>query len=186
MAPSGQITWWLDRLFATPAFLVLFGAALGFGAGRINDWCNARKMKKAFLRAIRAELTTLRQHLSGTLKDASEARDDLLQKGIRKALYVATSFQTGVYTCQVGKLRDVFDPLVLEVIRFYDQLSNLERVKNHIYRRSFDLAALTGSNADKEKEQPLAKDYISSLDEAIKRIKTLLLESEGLISKLPQ
>jgi hypothetical protein len=186
MAPSGQITWWLDRVFATPAFLVLFGAALGFGAGRINDWCNARKMKKAFLRAIRVELTTLRQHLSGTLKDASEARDDLLQKGIRKALYVATSFQTGVYTCQVGKLRDVFDPLVLEVIRFYDQLSNLERVKNHIYRRSFDLAALTGSNADKEKEQPLAKDYISSLDEAIKRIKTLLLESEGLISKLPQ
>lgn len=113
-------------------------------------------------------------------------RNDLLQKGIRKALYLSTPFQTGVYTCQLGKLRDVFDPLVLEVIRFYDQLSNLEKVKNHVARRSFELAALTGSSADKEKEQPLAQDYISSLDEAIKRINTLLLESEALMSKLPQ
>jgi len=143
-------------------------------------------MKKAFLRAIRVELSTLRQHLAGTSKDATEAREDLREKGIRKALYLATSFQTGVYTCQLGKLRDVFDPLVLEVIRFYDQLSNLERVKNHISRRSFELAVLTGSNVDKEKEQPLAQDYTSSLDEGIRRINTLLLESQRLISKLPQ
>ncbi len=60
------------------------------------------------------------------------------------------------------------------------------KVKNHISRRSFELAVLTRSNVDKEKEQPLAQDYISSLDEAIRRINTLLLESEGLISKLPQ
>jgi hypothetical protein len=185
VAASGQIPWWFDRV-ATPAILLLVGTALGFGAGRINDWWNARRMKKAFLRAIRVELSTLRQHLAGTLKDATEAKEDLLEKGIRKALYLATSFQTGVYTCQLGKLRDVFDPVVLEVIRFYDQLSNLERVKNQISRRSFELAVLTGSNADKEKEQPLAQDYICSLDEAIRRINTLLLESEGLISKLPQ
>lgn len=159
---------------------------LGFGAGRINDWWNARRIKKAFLRAIRVELSTLRQHLAGTLKDATEAREDLREKGMRKALYLATSFQTGVYTCQLGKLRDVFDPLVLEVIRLYDQLSNLERVKNHITRRSFDLAALTGSTMDNEKESPLAQDYMSSLDEVIKRINTLLLESDGLIKKLPQ
>ncbi len=144
------------------------------------------KNEKGVLRAICVELSTLRQHLAGTLKDATEAREDLREKGIRKALYLATSFQTGVYTCQLGKLRDVFDPLVLEVISFYDQLSNVERVKNHISRRSFELAVLTRSNVDKEKEQPLAQDYISSLDEAIRRINTLLLESEGLISKLPQ
>jgi hypothetical protein len=185
MAPPGQIACWLDRV-ATPAILVLFGAGVGFGSGRINDWCNARKAKKAFLKAIHFELTTLRQHLAGTLKDATEARDDLLQKGIRKALYLATSFQTGVYTCQVGKLRHVFDPLVLEVIRFYDQISNLERVKSHISRRAFELTVLTESKVDKEKEQPLAQDYISSLNEAIKRINALLLQSEDLINRLPQ
>jgi len=129
---------------------------------------------------------TLRQHLAGTLKDVTEARDDLLKVGIRKALYLSTSFQTGVYNCQLGKLRDVFDPLVLEVIRFYDQRSNLERVKDHLSRRSFELAVLTGSNSDKEKEQPLAQDYVSSLEEAITRINTLLLESEGLTGRLTQ
>ncbi len=129
-AVSGQISWWLDHV-ATPAILVLFGAVVGFGSGRINDWRNAQKVKKAFLRAIRVELSTLRQHLAGTVKDATEARD-LLQKGERRTLHLATAFQTGVYTCQLGKLRDVFDPIVLEVISFYDQLSNLERVKNHI------------------------------------------------------
>jgi hypothetical protein len=86
MAPSGQIPWWLDRV-ATPAILVLFGAAIGFGSGRINDWRNAQKVKKAFLRAIRVELLTLRKHLTGTLKDATEARDDLLQKEYEK-LYI--------------------------------------------------------------------------------------------------
>ncbi len=59
-------------------------------------------MKKAFLRAIRVELSTLRQHLAGTLKDATEARDDLLEKGIRKALYLSTSFQTGVILANSG------------------------------------------------------------------------------------
>ena len=76
--------------------------------------------------------------------------------------------------------------MLTEVIRFYDQLSNLERVKNHISRRSFELAVLTGSSGDKEKEQPLAQDYISSLDEAIKRINQLLQAADSLISKLPQ
>ena len=185
MALSGQIPWWLDHV-ATPAILVLFGAVAGFGSGRINDWLNARKVKKGFLRAIRIELSTLRQHLEGTLKDATENRDDLVQKGTRKVLHLATSFQTGVYTCQLGKLRDVSDPLVLEIIRFYDQLSNLERVKNHAAARSFELGVLTGSNADKAREQPLAQAYISSLDEVIKRITQLLPEADSLINKLPQ
>jgi cob(I)alamin adenosyltransferase len=62
----------------------------------------------------------------------------------------------------------------------------LERVKNHITKRSFDLAALTGSTMDKEKEPPLAQDYISSLEEAIKRINKLLPESDSLMKKLPE
>ena len=185
MICDGQIPWLLDHV-AVPAIFVFLGTALGFAAGQGKDYLDSRRVKKAFLKAIRVELSTLRQHLAGTLKDATEAREDLREKGVRKALYLATSFQTGVYTCQLGKLRDVFDPLVLEVIRFYDQLSNLERVKNHITRRSFELAALTESTVDKQKEPPLAQDYISSLEEAIKRINKLLLESASLMNKLPE
>ena len=74
-------------------------------------------MKKSFLKAIRVELLTLNEHLKGTLKDVAEVRDSL-DKKVPKALHLATVFQTGVYTCQLGKLRDVSDPLVLETIRF--------------------------------------------------------------------
>jgi hypothetical protein len=184
VAHLGQLSAWLNHV-AGPAILVFLGAAVGFAAGRMNDYLNARIAKRVFLRAIRVKLSTLLQHLEGTLKDATEVRD-FLQKGGRKSLHLATAFQIGVYTSQLGKLRDVSDPLVLEIIRFYDRLSNLERVKNHISVRSFELTALSGSSADKEREQPLAQDYISSVDEAIKRISQLLLEAKSLISKLPQ
>jgi hypothetical protein len=75
---------------------------------------------------------------------------------------------------------------LLEIIRFYDQLCNLERVKNHIAARSFELTALTKSTADIEREQPIALDYASSLDEVIKRINQLLPAADSLINKLPQ
>jgi hypothetical protein len=80
----------------------------------------------------------------------------------------------------------VSDPLVLEIIRFYDQLSNLERVKSHTAARSFELTALTRSMEDIEREQPIAVDYASSLDEVIKRINQLLPAADSLITKLPQ
>lgn len=168
-----------------PTFFLLVGAAGGFASGRLKDRLDARIVKQAFLRAIRVELTTLRKHLEGTLKDATEVQD-LLQKGVRKALHLATSFQIGVYTSQLGKLRDISDPLVLEVIRFYDQLSNLERVKNHTAARSFELTALTKSKEDTEREQPIALAYASSLEEVIKRINQLLPAADSLLSKLPQ
>jgi hypothetical protein len=184
MTPSEQIPWWLDHI-ATPAIFVVLGATLGFVLGRVNDWLNSRTVKRAFLKAIRVEMSTLRKHLGGTLQDATEVKD-LLQKGVRRGLHLATAFQTGVYSCQLGKLRDVSDPLVLEIIRFYDQLSNLERVKNHATARLFELTALAKSREDIIREQSMTIDYASTLDEVIKRINQLLPAAESLINKLPQ
>lgn len=95
MALPEQIPWGLDHI-VIPAILLVVGTGLGFGAGRINDWLDARIVKRAFLRAIRVELSTLQKHLDGTLKDATEERE-LPQKGVRKALHLGTVFQTGVY-----------------------------------------------------------------------------------------
>jgi len=184
MELSGQIPWWLDHV-GVPLIFLLVGASLGFAAGRLKDWLDARKVKKSFLKAIRVELLTLNEHLKGTLKDVAEVRDSL-DKKVPKALHLATVFQTGVYTCQLGKLRDVSDPLVLETIRFYDQLSNLERVKNHAAARSFELTASSKSTEGIQWEAPIVLDYIYSLDEVIRRISQLLSAAESLISKLPQ
>ncbi len=119
------------------------------------------------------------------MQDATEVKD-LLQKGVRRGLHLATTFQTGVYSCQLGMLRDVSDPLVPEIIRFYDRLSNLERVKNHATARLFELTALAKSREDILREQSMTIDYASTLDEAIKRINQLLPAAESLINKLPQ
>jgi len=74
----------------------------------------------------------------------------------------------------------------LEIIRFYDQLSNLEIVKAHVTARSFELSALTESNGDIEKENPIGSDYVSSLEEVKRRINQLIPAADELISKLPQ
>lgn len=178
---------WLVEHIAAPAGFVLLGALLGFIAGQIKDYFDSRRIKKSFLKAIRIELTTLRKHLEGTLKDVTEVLDGLRQKGTRKALHLSPKFQVGVYTSQLAKLRDVSDSVVLEIIRFYDQLSNLEIVKAHVTARSFELSALTESNGDIEKENPIGSDYVSSLEEVKRRvINQLIPAADALIPKLPQ
>jgi hypothetical protein len=164
---------------------VLLGAVVGFVAGQIKDWRDARRAKKSFLKAIRIELTTLRKHLEGTLKDVTEVLDGLRQKGTRKALHLSPKFQIGVYTSQLARLRDVSDSVILEIIRFYDQLTNLEIVKAHVTARSFELSALTGSSDDIERESPIAGDYVFSMEEVTRRIKQLIPAADELIKKLP-
>ena len=182
--PSEQVPWWLDHV-AVPVFFTFFGASLGFGFGRLKDWLDDHKVRKGFLKAVRIELSTICGHLEGTLKDATEAKEDL-ERGGHKVLYLATVFQTGIYASQLGKLKSVHHPMVIEVISFYDKLSNLEKIKSHLLPVSFDLTRLTETKEDLEREGPIVGLYRGGLDEVIKRIKELLPVIETLITKLPQ
>ncbi len=170
--------WWLDRI-VVPVSFTLFGALLGFISGRLKDRLDDRKAKKVFLKAIRVELSALHEHLDGTLRDAVKAREEL-KKGISVALHLGTFFQTGIYASQVGKLRDVFDSLVIEVIQFYDKLANLERVKSRLTVVSFELATNVAGDSGAS-----ALHYRDTLDEVINRIEKLLPEADALIRKLP-
>jgi hypothetical protein len=177
--PSEQVPWWL------PLTYTFFDASLGFGFGRLKDWRDANIAKKAFLKAIRVELSTIGGHLGGTLKDATEAKD-FLEKGEHRVLHLATTFQTAIYISQLGKLRDVSDPLVIMVIQFYDKLSNLERIKFHATSQSLDLTRLTGTKDDAQREVAVAALYRSALDEVIRRIEGLLPVVQSLVSRLPE
>jgi hypothetical protein len=179
---SAPPTW---ASLVAPAFYTLFGAGLGFGFGRLTDWLDNRQAKTAFLKAIRVELLTIRGHLEGTLKDATTV-EELIKKGGRQVLHLATAFQTAVYDSQLGKLKDVSDPLVIEVIQFYAKLSNVERVKSHSTSLSFDLRRLADTKEDAVKEGPIVGFYLSSLQEVIARIRDLIQAVDGLISKLPR
>lgn len=176
---SSQVPWW------TPGVFVLLGGILGFFVGRARDWLEGRRTKKLFLKAIRVELSTIRQHLEGTLKDATATKEHL-EKGTAEALHLVTAFQTGIYASQLGKLRDVFDPLVMEVIAFYDRLSNLERVKSKLASVSIDLTTWTGDPEHVSPGGPIATHFASTLDEVIKRINQLLPDADSLLSRLPR
>ncbi len=101
-----QVPWWLDRTIMLPILYTLFGAGLGFAASRLKDWLDERKARKSFLAAVRVELATISEHLDGTLKDATACKE-ALDKGEQQVLHLATTFQTAIYTSQIGKLKSV-------------------------------------------------------------------------------
>jgi hypothetical protein len=180
-----QVPWWLDRAVMLPILYAFFGASLGFVFGRLKDWFDERGARSAFLEAIRVELATVAEHLKGTLKDATEC-NERLEKGERKVLHLATAFQTAIFISQVGKLKSVADPLLIEIIRFYDKLSNLEMVKSHFTSVSFELTRLTTAHEDYLREGPLASQYRSALDEIIKRINELFPVVQSLLAKIQE
>jgi len=166
-APSpAQASSWL------PIVYTAFGAFLGFILTRWKDWLDERKMQKRFFAAVHAELIQMNEHFEGTLRDATE-NEEKLDKGERRALHLLTKFQRGVYDSQIGKLKDVSDQLLIEIIQFYDKLSNLESVKARFTSISFDLTSLTETQDDNPREGPLVMQYRVALDEIIKRINEL-------------
>jgi hypothetical protein len=182
--PSELAPWWLDRI-VVPVFYTFFGASLGFGFGRLKDWLDARIARRTFLKAVRVELSTIHRHLEGTLRDTTEVKE-CLERGERRVLHLATTFQTAIYASQLGKLRDVSDPLLIDVIQFYDKLSNLERIKSRLISQSLDLTRLTENFDDALKEGPMVSLYSSGLDEVIKRINDLLPTAQSLVIGLPE
>lgn len=122
-------------------------------------------------------------HLKGTLKDAEDNKATL-KSGAPEAFHMLPVFQTGIYSSQVGKTKDLRDSRIREIIRFYDRLSNLERVKSRMTTLSFELATLVGGET--EKKNVLGAEYSSTLDEVIRRINLLIPEAENLIEKLPK
>lgn len=182
-APSPEVPWWLDHVIV-PVIFTFFGALLGFSSGYVKELLDQRKTKTAFLRAVRAEVVTILGHLGGTLKDAMVVKERL-EKGDHQTLHLVTKFHTAIYDSQLGKLKDVSDPVVIEIIRFYDKLSNLEIVKSHITLASFDLTKMTDSEEDAVRAGPIAAFYRSGLDEVIKRLNELIPAAEHIIGKLP-
>jgi hypothetical protein len=167
-----------------PTFYTLFGAGLGFSFGRLKDWLEARIAKKSFLRAIRVELSAIREQLKGTLNSATENKKSL-ESGKREVMHLATTYPTGVFVSQLGKLRNVCDPLTMEAIRFYDLLSNLERIKSHLTSFSFEFVRLSGGPEDLGSGETVASLYALALDEVIKRLSELIPIADSLITQLP-
>ena len=57
-----------------------------------------------------------------------EVRDSTARLTIGPAPHFAAALRTSVFTSQVGKLRDVADPLMIEIVHFYSDLGTLQQI----------------------------------------------------------
>jgi hypothetical protein len=116
----------LLRELVIPAIFILFGAALGFVGSQIADWLKAKRDKRAFLRAVGMELDALRDQLDEWGREVKDSLESV-NGGSPTGPQYSAILQTIVFTSQLGKLRDVDDSLLADVILFYSELGVLEQ-----------------------------------------------------------
>src|ERR1700677_1833245 len=113
------------REIVVPAFFMLLGAGAAFIFGHFQDDIKVKRGKRAFLVAVGMELDALRNQLDASLQEVKDSAERF--RGGEPPQFAA-GFRTTLFTSQVGKLRDVDDPLLIEVIHFYSDFGTLEQM----------------------------------------------------------
>jgi len=122
-----------------PAVFLLLGALIGFFGTWIRDKLDSQRAKQAFLKAIRRELESLEKQLDTAMAEIEDSK-----KKMEASWHVpqfSLSFRTTVYTSQLGKLRDIADPLLLEVVEIYSDVSSLAGIVDLLNRHSSEALA---------------------------------------------
>jgi|SRR5579859_3292784 len=129
-ADAHQFSW--SREVGIPAFFVVLGAVLGFFASyhlekrKANrEEQSAKQAKDSFLRAIGMELDALGDQLDASFYEVKESAE---RAKSGTGPQIAATLRTAVFASQLSKVRDVADPLMIEVIHFYSDLGTLEQV----------------------------------------------------------
>jgi hypothetical protein len=164
-----------------PAFFTLFGAALGFVASQVRDWWKAKRDKRAFLRAVGMELDALGAQLDGSLPDVKGAKERVEGKG-RTGPQFALALRTSVFATQIGKLSDVDDPLLIDIVHFYSDLGTLERIIESVNETSVEYTRAEAFHGEKDNVRPR---LVSSLIEFQNQISIFSKRLRQLRAKLP-
>jgi hypothetical protein len=117
---------WL-REFVIPVLFILVGAALGFVTSQLRDERKAKRAKESFLRAIGMELDSLHVQFVGSIEMVRRTIGEI-SSGNRIDSTFAMKWRTTVFTAQIGKLRDLSDPLLIEIVHFYSDLGILDPI----------------------------------------------------------
>ena len=171
---------WLQG-FVIPVLFTFFGAALGFVASQIRDELKAKRAKKSFLRAIRMELDALDDQLHATLGALNVSWPEVTS-GDSPAPYFAGTLRTSVFTSQLGKVRDVDDPLIITVVHFYSDLGGLQQIVDNINDEGVEYNRAHIPIVEKESIRPRIMSGLLVLHGQILAFGKRL---EGLRAKLP-
>jgi hypothetical protein len=123
MQAEPHVSWLHELVF--PLVFTVAGAGIGFFASQIRDDQNAKRAKISFLRAVGMELAELSVQLADLLQNVRDSSARVTDGGTGP--HFAIAFQTSVFTSQIGKLRDLDDPLLLDAVRFYSELGSLQQ-----------------------------------------------------------
>ncbi len=139
MQAEPQVSWLREFLF--PALFVILGAVLGalltYFTSRLSDDRKANRAKESFLRAIGMELDELSDQLDASLQEVMGSTARVERGGTGPQF--AAALRTSVFTSQIGKLRDVDDPLAVEVIHFYSDLGTLQQIFESVNEQAVEL-----------------------------------------------
>lgn len=116
---------WLHGV-VIPILFTVFGTVIGFFASQVQDDRRARQAKKAFLRAVGMELDALDVQLDASFREASESAQRVKGGDSTGPRFVGNP-RRSVFDGQIGKLRNVDDPMMIEIIHFYSDLAIVEK-----------------------------------------------------------
>jgi predicted metal-dependent TIM-barrel fold hydrolase len=156
---------WLRELVA-PVFFTLFGASLGYIATLIRDERKAKRDKEAFLRAVGMELDALGKQLDASLQEVTGSKERV-EAGGKTGPQIAAALRTIVFTSQLGKLRDVDDPVLIEVIHFYSDLAMLERIIEGVNETGIEYTRAPVPSGEKDSIRPRLLSTLRVLQEQL-------------------
>jgi len=173
-----QLSWL--REFAIPAFFTLFGATLGFITSQIHDARKAKRDKEAFLRAIGMELDALGDQLDASLHEVKGSVDRLNHGDT--APQFGGALRTSVFSSQVGKLRDVDDPLLIKIVHFYSDMGTLQQTFEIVNGIGSEYNRAVVASGERDKVRSRVLSGLRVLQEQISGFATRL---RALRAKLP-
>lgn len=173
------LPWWVDRLLI-PVVFALVGAGIGFGVGQITNWLERRRAKRAFLRAIRLELLGLQDQLQASL-DEVEASRERLQRNVAAPPHLVGTLRNTVFTSQLGRISDLSDPLIIEIIKLYSDLPVLLQIIAALNQHSAELSKDDGSAQQAQRIRAVLSIVIS----LSVQFNGFLARIRGLVAKLP-
>ena len=145
-------------------------------AARVAD--EAARIKPSFLRAIGMELDALAEQIN-SLKSAVDTRPPTGPRGVSP--HHTLALRTSVFSTQLGKLRQVDDPLVLSVIHFYSDLGALQQAVDNTNAASDAYSLSDAHDQTRGKTTPMLETAVALLKN---QISTSLASLEKLRDQL--
>jgi hypothetical protein len=134
-----------------------------------RDEIQAAQAKQYFLIAVGMELDKLGGQLDASLHTVKQIAAEILGGRNTGPNFADVGLRTSVFSTQVGKLRNVADPLLIDLIHFYSDLATLESIFRRVndLGAEFNRVAAPGPSGREEAIRPHLNSALTVLQEQI-------------------